>query len=64
MFVTHPEERSFKDEQMAVADQVREKLEKEGQQEQADVHAVDVGIGTDHHLVESRPRYPGHAAAG
>ena len=32
---------------MPVADHLGEKLEEEGEQQQADVHAIDVGIGGD-----------------
>ena len=32
---------------MIAFDQVREKLQKESEQEHADVHTVDIGIGCD-----------------
>jgi hypothetical protein len=36
---------------VAVAHEVGEELQEEGDQQQADVHAVHVGIGGDHDLV-------------
>ena len=40
--------------QMTVANQLREKLQEKGEQQQADVHAVDIGISRDHHAVVSQ----------
>ena len=43
---------------MPVADQFGEELEEEGEQQQADVHAVDVGIGGDDDLVVAQASMP------
>ena len=40
---------------MAFLNQVREELEEEGNHQQADVHAIDIGIGRHNDLVVSKP---------
>ena len=51
LFVAHTEERGLQDVDMAVAHQVGIELEEKGEHQQADVHAVDIGIGGDDDVV-------------
>jgi hypothetical protein len=43
---------------MSVADHLREELEEEGEQQQADVHAVHIGIGGDDDAVVAQASMP------
>jgi hypothetical protein len=47
LLVAHAEQRRLQDVEVVVLHQVGEELEEEGHQQQADVHAVHVGIGGD-----------------
>ena len=51
LLVAHAEQWRVENEEMIVADDVRKKLQEKREQQQTDVHAVDVGIGGDHDLV-------------
>ena len=51
LLVADAEERRLQDEEVAAADDVGEELEEERDQQQADVHAVHVGVGGDDDLV-------------
>ena len=53
--VLHPVERRLGDVDVAVLDQVRHLAEEEGEDQRADVGAVDVGVGHHHDLVVARP---------
>jgi len=44
-FIPHPEQGRLKDIQMSCPHQVGKKLQKEGEQQQAYVHAVDISVG-------------------
>ena len=46
-FVADAEEGGLEDVDVALPDEIGEELEEEGEEQQADVHAVDVGIGGD-----------------
>jgi len=48
--VPDSEQWGLQDKYMSAADQFRKKLEKKGNQEQTDVHPVDIGIGSDYDL--------------
>ena len=43
---------------MALAYQVGIETQKEGEQQQADVHAVDIGIGGNDHVVVAQVFHP------
>lgn len=51
LLVTHAEQRCLQHVQVSAADHVGKELQEEGHQQQADVHAIDIGIGGDHDLV-------------
>ena len=50
LLVTHTEQRCLQDVEVTQADDVGEELQEEGCQQQADVHTVDIGIGSDDDL--------------
>ena len=50
-FVAHSEKRSLQDKQMTLSDQLGKELQKESNQEQTNVHAVDIRIRCNDHLV-------------
>ena len=51
LLVAHAEERRLEDIEVARADHVGEELQEERGEQQADVHAVHIGVGGDDHLV-------------
>ena len=53
--VADPKDRRFEDEHMAGKDQFFEKAQEVSQQQIADVHAVDIGVGSDHDPVVTQP---------
>ena len=53
-FIPYPEERGLQDVQMASADQFGEKLQKEGNKQQPDVHPIHVGIRRNDHFVVAK----------
>ena len=53
--VAHTEERRLQDVYVALFDEVGEELQEEGNHQQADVHAVDIGIGGHDDLVVTEP---------
>ena len=59
--VAHSEQWGLKHVDMALLDEIWEELKEEGDDEQADVHSVDIRIGCHNHLVvttnPSRPLY-------
>ena len=52
--VAHSEQWSLKHIHVALLDKVREELQEEGDDEQADVHSIHIGIGSHNHLVISQ----------
>ncbi len=54
LFVTDAEQRGLQNIYVAVLDQIRKELEKEGHQQQADVHAVHIGVGCYDDLVVAK----------
>src|SRR5690606_2282234 len=58
LLVAHPEKRRVENVQMAGADQLGEKLQEKGQKQQANVHAVHIGIGSYNHPVVAQPVQP------
>jgi hypothetical protein len=50
-FITHAEQRRLQNKHVPGFHQVGEKLQKEGHQQQADVHAIHVGISGYHNVV-------------
>lgn len=51
LFIAHAEEGGLENVEVALPNEFGEELEEEGDEEQADVHAVDVGIGGDDDVV-------------
>ena len=51
MLVAHPEKGRLQDIDMIAFDQVGEELQEEGDQQQPDVHAVDIRVGRNDDLV-------------
>ncbi|OPZ52179.1 MAG: hypothetical protein BWY89_01968 [Bacteroidetes bacterium ADurb.BinA012] len=49
--VAHPEKRSLQYVNMALADEIREELQEEGQEQQPDMHPVHIRIRGYHHIV-------------
>src|SRR4030095_9457427 len=58
LLVADAEERRLQDEEVIVPNDVGEELEEEREQQQADVHAVHVGVGGDDDLVVAQPVEP------
>lgn len=58
LLVAHAEEGSLEDEEVALPDQLREELDEEGHQQDADVHAVVIGVRGDDHLVVAQVFQP------
>ena len=51
--VTHSEEGGLQHIDVSLLDELGEELQEEGDDEQSDVHAIDVGIGGYYHLIIS-----------
>jgi hypothetical protein len=51
LFITHPEQRRLQDGHVPGFHQIREKLQKEGHQQQANVHTIHIGIGSYYNIV-------------
>ncbi len=52
--VAHAEQWGLQHIDVALLDEVGEELQEEGDDEQADVHSVDIGIGSHNHLIVSQ----------
>ena len=52
--VAHSEQWSLKHVNMSLLDEIWEELQEEGDDEQADVHSVNIGIGSHNHLIISQ----------